>query len=136
MKTCPCRDGCLNGCPCPEYDCELPFECQDYKERSECYAKVYDAVTHEIVDSVDTFVVEFLCKAEGNAIRSWCSMLDFESWDNFLDDLLFSLEYPLRFCPCGKECPNGCPCAEYDCSNTDVSRRIDFEKIINENFGL
>ena len=136
LKTCPCREGCLNGCPCPEYDCKLAFKCQDYKEQSDCYAKVYEAVAQELVKSIDILIRVQICKNQCNGFLELCDKLNFISmadWDALIKNLYESFIFLLDYCPCEKRCPNGCPCAEYDCSNAEFSNHIeDFSKLIEE----
>ena len=92
-NSCPCFEGCPNGCD----GCLTPFcRCYDYENNPNyqtCF-EFYERLFHICVYNCPT--VDLLCLATCNR----------------------DLEGNLETCPCRNQCPNGCPCPNYECPVT------------------
>ena len=93
LISCPCFENCPNGCD----GCLTPFcECYDYENNPDYIycSELYENSYNECV--VECSIGDFLCLA--------VCLRDYET--------------SLETCPCKSECPNGCPCAFYECVET------------------
>ena len=93
MNTCPCYGDCLEGCD----GCESAYcSCRDLETNSDfqkCKSDLKDENTRCIANCD---VGEWRCISECNR----------------------QYDENMSFCPCQSECPQGCPCPNYECLGT------------------
>ena len=173
LDTCPCKSGCPQGCPCPDYDCMIsttgapdttrtPFECADYPAAAECTDQCVSeqsdclsscgsdsscqyACTNTMLRCVDNCPCYANCpQGCSNCDSDYCVCNDKQNYPEFIScEKVANSNYSICIskcdhgeinacvaacnnsyndeiekCPCGAQCPNGCPCPEYDCNDT------------------
>ena len=93
INYCPCGDSCAEGCPCPfDNDYCPPTECKD------THAPAY----RYCVDEMQAAFVQ---------CTNSCAPFEVDCHATCSD----AYSQNLATCPCMTSCPNGCPCAAYDC---------------------
>merc|ERR1712131_12458 len=91
IDSCPCHTECYDGCDgCDHYLCN---QCEDV-EANEDFHRCEDTLANELAQCLAA------CGGSSSCIIG-CSS---------------NYETDLKNCPCMEGCPQGCPCAEYDCS--------------------
>lgn len=92
IDACPCNRDCPKGCvdcPSPFCTCRKPESDPDLIECRHQFESVY-----------------FDCS-------SYCQIGDFDC----IGECTRQYDENMKLCPCGEECPNGCPCPVYDCKH-------------------
>lgn len=99
-EKCPCEAACPDGCPCPFTSawCDVDVSCREEFEQQhqQCNAE-YDYVFESCQAG---------CPPFDDECRYYCEL----AYNSFI-----------KKCPCNQQCPDGCPCPEYECKETTTS---------------
>ena len=87
---CPCHTNCPQGCPCPGWQCPCEIRGENHLEHEKCKSV---ADEHQAK-----------CLKGCHVGDSRCIQLCTVGYTNELNN-----------CPCGKNCPDGCPCDIWEC---------------------
>ena len=96
IQFCPCHTGCPDGCS----GCNTPF-CQ-------CNDKTANPDYNNCIEQLDEVYIK--CVIDCN-YDSTC-----------LSGCLRDHDENITYCPCNENCPNGCPCQNYECTYSTTTQ--------------
>ena len=128
-------EGCPEGCPCPNWDCDAPPPGQVSLKaicphKTGCFFRESDCKPQFQCDDIDDNDDFHRCEDGLAEELSKC----FESCGGVSACIIAcSTDYEngLKDCPCMEGCPGGCPCENWDCTLQVCRCAFDLANLIN-----